>query len=210
MSSILEKLLWKHPAVKSEKKGSQFPLTWKDFFLKCDKIKTFCPELLQRFPVSRFPGKGFLTFAQNSLVLFWKLKKKKKRRRGYFLNERKGDFIIDSYSTWHAADFNLGARRKMGAAGGQPAQSMAFLATIPASFLALPLSCPKVSAVWQRQRHQFPPRGPGPLGLVAPQPRGPWGPYYHFLPQRGSPLHPALPWAPLFRVKKKFRAIEWW
>lgn len=38
--------------------------------------QTFCPELLQRFPVSRFHGKGFLAFAQNSLVLFWKFKKK--------------------------------------------------------------------------------------------------------------------------------------
>ena len=72
-SYILGKLLLKHPAVKSEKKkGSQFPLNWNDFFLKCDKTRTFCPKPLQRFPVSHFPRKGFLAFTQNSLVLFWK------------------------------------------------------------------------------------------------------------------------------------------
>ena len=43
-----------------------------------------------------------------------------------------------------------------------------------------------------------------------PNPRGPGGPCYHFLPQTGSPLRPVLSWVLPFRVKKKFRAIEWW
>ena len=109
-----------------------------------------------QFPI--FPGKDFLLL----LRITW----------FYFENFKKGG--EDTF--WMSTKvISLSIHTPHAHCHFKCAGSVAFLATIPASFPPLPLSCPKVSVVWLRQRQHLPPPGTGPLSLVAPPPRRPRG-----------------------------------
>ena len=141
-------------------------MNWNDFFLKCDKTRTFCPNSYKDFQFPVFPGKDFLLLLRIPWFYFENFKK-----GGEGTSWMSTKVVSLSVDTPQACClFNRGGQRKVRAAGGQCAGPMAFLATVPASFPPLPLSCPKVSVGWRRQRQHLPPPGTGPLSLVVPQP----------------------------------------
>lgn len=144
-----------------------------------------------QFPI--FPGKDFLLL----LRIPW----------FYFENFKKGGEDTFWMST---KAISLSIHMPHAHCHFKCAGSVAFSATIPASFPPLPLSCPKVSVVWQRGDNISLPQVLAHSAWWRPSPRGPGEARLSLSATNRVTSRPVLSRAPLFRVKKKFRAVEWW
>lgn len=160
-----------------------------------DKPRGFIPPL-KKISSFAFPGKG-LAFIQNSLLLSWKC-----QRKGRILFQWI-NASIDPYSKAGAVDLS----KKRGPLQERLVGGGFWWGMRHRRWVRGPPPASPVTAAWQRQRRHPPlllPRS----DLLSPVP---WSPetllslaattWVTSLP------HPrALP----FRVKKKFRAVEWW
>lgn len=170
--------------------------------------------LSQSFPVSHFPRKLFSLFFC-FLLLF--CKGKKARKEGYFFHESKHVFPTASFSKLNATDLNQSSRRKgkkvwCSAVSTQAWWPFQWRAPDPAHLLVL--SPARWSLLCDKDKASSPLPPSRSLSLLswdsAPTPAVPGAHPITSPPATGSPLRRALSWALMFRVKKKFKAVEWW